>query len=285
LSKPTLRSQLWSKPLAPLASAKYSRSPNFWTVKTLPVAESVMLSLAGAIAGLALTYYALAALPLIVPKQIADTVSLADIRLGGPLAAATLALSIVMGFVVAALPALRALSAKSISGTLADTGRTKASASSRQALRSVLIVAEVALSVLLLLGAALMIRSMARLQGQTLGIDAGRVAIIQVTLPMNKFGPGKSQLFIDGVIARLKALPGVEAVGAANVLPLSGMGARRPFRRDTDSPDGPKPLADFRLATPDYFRAMGMKLVAGRAFTDADRGGAPEVVIINESLA
>jgi putative ABC transport system permease protein len=151
-----------------------------------------------------------------------------------------------------------------------------------------LVVAEIALALMLLIGAGLMIKSFLRLQQGDLGLNPQNVLTAQVMLPQYKYPDAQKRLaFLQGVMQRLKTLPGVESAGAINFLPLSGFWGTASFSiegRPLPKP-GEEPGADNRVITPQYLRAMGIRLIRGRDFTERDREGSPQVAIINETLA
>jgi putative ABC transport system permease protein len=150
------------------------------------------------------------------------------------------------------------------------------------------VVTEIALALMLLIGAGLMIKSFLRLQQGDLGLNPHNVLTAQVMLPQYKYPDARKRLaFLQSVLQRLETLPGVESVGATNFLPLHGFWGTVSFSiegRPLPKP-GEEPGADNRVITPQYLRAMGMRLVRGRDFTERDREGAPPVAIINETLA
>jgi len=152
--------------------------------------------------------------------------------------------------------------------------------------RSILMDAQVALSLVLLVAAGLLIRSFMRLQDRPLGLETGRVLSLVLNFPANRY-PGlvNTSGFLEQTLDRIRALPGVASAAAISTLPLSGADARRPFiRPDQTNAEGPQTV-QFRTITPDYFKVMRIPLKAGRYFDDQDRQGRRDVVIINEQLA
>jgi putative ABC transport system permease protein len=149
-------------------------------------------------------------------------------------------------------------------------------------------VAEVALSLTLLVGAGLMIKSFARLQKVDPGFEPEGVLTADLSLPRAKYPNGqKIAAFHDQLLARLAATPGVTAAGLVSSLPLSGADADTSFFIDGRPPLDPRdrPHTHQRTISPDYFRAMGMRMVDGRAFTEQDHAQALRVAIINEAMA
>src|SRR5262249_20281289 len=152
-----------------------------------------------------------------------------------------------------------------------------------------LVISEIALSLLLLTGARLMIESFRRVCGENLGIRPDNVLGLEVFLPPNKYPseqPQKRDAFVNGVIANLKRLPGVQSAAATNFLPLTGFWGTADFTVEGQPARNPsdKPQADNRLITPGYFSTMGMALLRGRDFTDADRSGSQQVAIVNSTF-
>ena len=153
-------------------------------------------------------------------------------------------------------------------------------------MRSLLVVTEVALALVLLVGAGLLIMSFHRLQQVNTGFNPENVISVPFVLPQSRYADGNARTaFINRIMEKLKALPGVQAVGGVTILPLSGDHASASFivEGQTVSPEG-RNVANMRAATPDYFRAMSIPIVKGRGFTEQDHFDAPTVVIINESF-
>jgi putative ABC transport system permease protein len=157
-----------------------------------------------------------------------------------------------------------------------------------QRLRGLLVVSEMALALLLLVGAGLMIKSFLRLQRGDLGFNPKNVLTMQVILPGYKYDSRPKRLaFVQSVLQRVETLPGVQSAAATNFLPLSGFWGTATFLiegRPLPKP-GDEPEADNRVVTPNYFRTLGIRLVSGREFTERDRVGSPQVAIINETTA
>jgi putative ABC transport system permease protein len=148
-------------------------------------------------------------------------------------------------------------------------------------------VTEVALAVVLLIGAGLMLRSFMRLQTVDPGIRAENLLTIQLSLPQADYAKNEqSRSFYEQLIGRLGSMPGVESVGAVNILPLGGGFSCDSFKRDDRPvPPGQEPCAEYRSITEGYFRSMGIELVRGRAFSERDRDASVPVAVINEAFA
>ncbi|HEY6400031.1 MAG TPA: FtsX-like permease family protein, partial [Blastocatellia bacterium] len=196
----------------------------------------------------------------------------------------TCGVSLFASAVFGLLPALAA-SQPEVQEAIKEGGRNAGAKSQRA--RSLLVVAEMALSLSLLIGAGLMIRTFINLHRVDPGFRTNNLLTMSVTLPANKYRePQQKAAFFQQVIERIEALPGVQAVGAVSDLPLRGEGEALGFiieGRPAATQDHPS--AAWRAVTVDYFRAMGMRVVRGRAFTEQDKPGAPEPALINETLA
>jgi putative ABC transport system permease protein len=243
--------------------------------------ESLLLGTMGGVAGLALAALATRALVAMSPASIprVQTVSI-DWHAAVFLFAATFVTSI--GFGIA--PALQSLSIN-VQDTLKEGSRGNSEGRGRNRLRSVLVVSEFALALMLLIGAGLMIRTFVALQAVDAGFNPHHVISMMVSVAGSKEAyPGRREIFYHQLIQRVRALPGVQAAGGINHLPLAGdsWGWRfviegRPKPRPGESPGGV-----YRLVTPGYFETMQLPLVRGRDVTEADNENAPGVVIINE---
>ena len=248
--------------------------------------ESVMLSLAGGVLGAGVTWLTKDALLTLFPENIANlNLPLIErIDVGAGVFAFALIVSVATGLLFGALPAWR-LSRANLQGALRD-GDRGGSASRRT--HGVLVAVEVALSIVLLAGALLMVQSFVKLQRQHFGFEPKGVLSARVMLPAYRYPDAAARTpFAQAVLARLKEIPGVESAGVTNFIPLSGWSASLNFDIEgrPAPPPGSEPFASFLTASEDYFDAMGIRVVAGRGFTAADREGAPLVAVINESLA
>jgi putative ABC transport system permease protein len=184
-------------------------------------------------------------------------------------------------------PALQ-VSGGNLNRELVESGRGGTLGRSGRALRSGLVVIEIALALVVLIGAGLLARSFNRLRAVNPGFEASH--LLTMRLPFtggSNAAPPRRIAFLHALLPRLAALPGVRAVGVCNGLPLTGLGAGVMFTvdgRPAPSPDQ-RPMALARSITPDYFRTMGIRLVAGRSFADADTAQSPPVAIDDQALA
>ncbi|MGH9497193.1 MAG: ABC transporter permease, partial [Candidatus Sulfotelmatobacter sp.] len=246
--------------------------------------ESLLLGGLGGATGLGLAALATRALIAMSPANLprVQTVTI-DLRAALFLFTATLLTSIGFGIV----PALQALSVN-VNDTLKEGGRTNNEGTRRNRLRSLLVVSEFALALMLLIGAGLMIRTFAALQAVDAGFNPHNVVSMVVSVAGSKEeDPSRRAIFYHQLIERVRSLPGVQAAGAINHLPLAGdlwgwtfVVEGRPKPRPGEAPG-----AVYRMATPGYFRAMRLPLVRGRDILETDTVNAPGVAIINERAA
>ncbi|MFL6542615.1 MAG: ABC transporter permease [Chthoniobacterales bacterium] len=249
----------------------------------LLLAESTVLSLLGAVVGLVL---ALWSIDVLVALKPANLPRLQEIALNKPAFAFAFLLALAVGTAFGVIPALQSAKTE-IEPALRETGRTATAGRARNRVRNLLVVSEVALALVLLIGAGLMIRSFARLLSVDPGFNPEHALLADVALPSPKYkSVAETNAFFSQLMPRLESLPGVVAAGGITDLPLYG-GSSTGFDIEgrPPAPPGQRPLVDYRVITPGYFRAMQMTLVKGRAFSDADNRDAPGVVIINEVLA
>ena len=248
------------------------------------VAESMLLFAAGGALGLGLAWAGTRALLAISPGVLprAETVGL-----DGPVLLYTLGVSLAAGLLVGLVPALSA-AGRRLHGTLKDGGRSVAGSRTLRTLRQGLVAGEVALALALLVAAGLLLRSFVLLSGVSPGFEPRGVMTAVLSLPEARYPDAQRQAeFSAQLLARAGAMPGVEHAATVSPLPLSGerffeefAAADRPVPAPGDSPS-----AHVAVISPDYFRVLGIPVVAGRAFTAGDRIGSPRVVIVNRRLA
>jgi putative ABC transport system permease protein len=252
-------------------------------VVRLLLTESVLLAIAGAALGLLLANWSL---DLLVSLKPANLPRLSEIGVNRTVFLFTFGISLLTGVLFGVAPAIQA-SKTDLNEGLKESGRGGTDSPRRNRLRSLLVISEVALSLVLLIGAGLMIRSFARLLAVDPGFKPDHVLTAFVSLPVSKYPKHEEQTaFFDRLIERLRSLPMVSAAGVVTDLPLFG-GSSTGFDVDgrPEALPGQRAMTDYRIVSPDYFTAMGIKLVKGRAFSRHDTADAPGVVIINETLA
>jgi putative ABC transport system permease protein len=246
--------------------------------------ESVLLALAGGTAGVLLGAWGLRALIAAVPDNLARV---DVIRIDSQALLFTATLTLVTGLIFGLAPALQA-SRPDLNETLKEGGRSGSKGTRAHRIRSTLVVAQVALSLVLLVGAGLMLRSFAELQRSSPGIDPTGVIAANVTLPGAKYQPESARrLFFRRVIDRLETAPGVQSIGAVLPLPLSLNGWQTSFAVEGHpTPQvGRYPVNDIARISPNYFRTMSIRLLRGRTFAWSDDENAPPVAIIDETFA
>ena len=244
--------------------------------------ESLVLSIGGGVLGLGITVAALTVLRRLHPANLPR---LGDIQLDTTVLAFTLAICAVTSVLFGLVPALRAAGTDPQEHLKA--GGRGGSGGDRRGARNLLIMAEVALSVVLLVGAGLLIRSFLALQRVDPGYDAGDVLTFELSMPSGKYPGGAARrAFFRDLGGRLEALPGVTRVGLVSQLPLTGSGPLSPFAYNEETARNFESVtADGRNVSPEYFEAMDAVLLAGRTFTYQDSAGTPPVIIVDETLA
>jgi putative ABC transport system permease protein len=256
-----------------------------WRLIRQLLTESVLLALIGGVLGLGLAFGAIKLLIAINPANIPR---LGEIDIDGRVLGYTLLISIMTGIIFGLVPALQATKPDLNETLKAEGARGSTGGIRKQRFRSALVISEVALTVLLLIGAGLMIKSFYSLQRVKLGFNPENVLTMQVNLPsLNYSEDSQITSFYDQVIKRVQALPGVQAAGAATSIPLMDRVFTRRFIIEGRAPATPNErlTSHFRSVSHDYHRAMGISLLKGRYFTEQDREKSTPVIIINESLA
>lgn len=246
--------------------------------------ESLLLGVVGGALGLGLAILAARALIAMSPPNIPRVQTIAiDLRAALFLFSATLLTSI--GFGLA--PALQA-SSVNVNDTLKEGGRGQSEGVGRNRLRNLLVISEFALSLVLLIGAGLMIRTFSALQAVDAGFNPHHVVSMIVSVAGTKEAdPTRRAIFYRQLLERVRTLPGVQAAGGINHLPLVGdqWGSRFVVEGRPKPRPGESPRAVYRMVTPGYFAAMRLPLLRGRDVTEADTVTAPDVVIINQRAA
>jgi putative ABC transport system permease protein len=247
--------------------------------------ESLVLAVAGGLLGLALAWWGVQGLKAAAPPTLPrlDEVGLDPVAL-----AFTAVAVVVTGFLFGIAPALRG-SGYALQSTLVAGGRAGIGGGSGERLRAVLVVAQVALALVLLVGSGLLVRTFARLQQVDLGFDSGHVLTAQVVLPGVKYDNDARMLsFFNSLRDRLTATPGVAVAGFVSDVPLAGGYDYLSFDivgQPAPQPGQSSPDAVSSVATTEYFSAMRIPLLSGRLFTPSDGPNAPRVVVVNKELA
>jgi putative ABC transport system permease protein len=244
--------------------------------------ESALLSAAGGLAGLLVATWGVAALERFVPAPLAATI---DLHLDGRAVLFALAATAVTALMFGVAPALHAAS-RDVAGDL-KAAPGSAGGRSGARLRDGLAIGEIAAAVMLLAGAALLVTSLARLRGVDPGFRADHMLTASVIVPYPKYADAaRRQRFYADVVARARAIPGVERVGLTSDLPYTSRANYMSLKvehRETRGPLGEDAL--FRLVSTEYLQTIGARLRAGRFLDDGDRSGAAPVVVVNAALA
>ena len=245
--------------------------------------ESVVLSLLGAGFGLLLAVWGVELLINLKPEGIPR---LDNVQVDAAVIVFTLVTALVTGLLFGLVPAFTAT--RGISSSLREAGRGAVTSRAGVRVRGVLVIAELALAVMLLAGAGLLMRSFMKLQAVDPGFRSEQALTFELTLPESRYAEDEPRIqFFDQLLSRLRALPGVRSASAVLGLPLSGLDLIISFEVAGRPPVPPsqQPAMQVRVATPDYFDAIGIPLKRGRGFTEADRHGTPRVVLITEAAA
>jgi putative ABC transport system permease protein len=245
--------------------------------------ESLMLALVGGVVGLLLALWGVVLLTKLLPQ---DFPRLGEINLDWHVLGFTLVASVLTGILFGLAPALQ-ISKTDVQESLKESGRGTSSSRRHNRLRNLLIVGEVALSVVLLIGAGLLFRSFLQLQSVNTGFTPQQVLTLRLSPAGSNYRRDADYMsFYSQTMQRISAIPGVEAVGAINTLPLD-KGPTAGFRIEGRPPltTDKWPGANYRSVSTDYFRAMNIPVVQGRAFNERDTETAPLVMIINQALA
>jgi len=263
-----------------------------WRLLRQMLTESVMLAVAGAALGIFLSILGLELL-----KQIgARTVPrLAEVNVDFVVLIVTAVVAVGTGILFGLIPAF-ATAKPELTEALKEGGRSSTPGARRNQVRNSLVVVEIALALVLLVGAGLLLKSYARVQNIDPGFDRSNVLTAEIDLPAPKYPQRGTDNYNHGAamanfwneaLRRVRQLPGVQAAAATVVLPLSGSNTDSSFAIEGRPTDGKEPTPDeeLRTITPDYFQVLKTPLMRGRFFTESDNADAPPVVIVNEAFA
>jgi putative ABC transport system permease protein len=243
--------------------------------------ECLLLGGMGGAAGLLLAYWGTGALLALAPASIPR---LQSVHIDARMLAFATTLSLVSAVLFGLAPMIQS-SRPSLIRALKE-GRSAGEGAHKRRVRGALVVAEVALSLMLLMGAGLLVRSFSRLQNVDIGINADRVVSMQISLPGSRYPePAQRVRFYSQMLDRIEAVPGVQSAAITLSLPPDQLQVEDTFIVEgRPAPRASNPLADLMLVSPQYFRVMGIRLLEGREFTHTDTADAPRVVIINETM-
>lgn len=244
--------------------------------------ESLLLSSLGCAVGLALAWASLQAISSVLPANVPrmDTVAI-----DGRVLAFTVFVSLLTGITFGLAPALQGAKAD-LNATLKSASRTQTDGAGSAGTRNALVVTQVALSLVLLVGAALL-KSFIALRGVDPGFDPRNVLSWRINLSGTNYNDEqKRSAFYERLLAEVKTVPGVASAAAVYPVPFSGPISNQPFRAPGRPTDPAEQLsAQLNIVSPEYFRTLRIRLTQGRVFTERDRVGAPGVAIVNETLA
>ena len=248
------------------------------------LSESFVLALFAAALGIVIAFWGERALVALVPRSV-EAPGLADVRINGQVLGFALLLTIVTTMVFG-LTAMLTVRVDSAAGVLVAAGKTSASGAMRR-MTSGLVVVEVALAIVLLVGAGLIMRTFGRLLSVDPGFKYDHVMTVGIALPADRYrDTAAREGFYRQAHAALGAVPGVRSVGEAAVIPLTGNNWTVGFER-TDKPAAAgerPPEVGWQAASGGYFRTLGIPLISGRVFDERDRPGGPRVVVISEAI-
>ena len=251
-----------------------------WRVARHVLTESLLLSFAGAVGGLLVAYLAFRGSGTLIPAQF-QMLGL-EAGLNTRVLAWSAAVALACGLLAALLPALQATRTDPHDSLKADT---RAGGNRGGRLRQLLVISEIALSVVLLLGAGVLIRSMWNIQRVDPGFQPDGVLTMRLTLPRERYAGEAAGAFFDSLIERLEAVPGVRSASAASQFPPMAAFDTQFTLEHKLEPGSTLPTALSTVASPGYFETLGVPIQAGRAFNASDRLNTPPVVIVNAAFA
>ena len=255
-----------------------------WTIVRQLLVESLLLASAGGLLGVLVAFWGVAGLAKFLPESLSK---LQNVNVDARVFVFTLGVSALTAIIFGGVPALLASRTRP-GATLNDVSRDVSGGTSGRFVRRLLVVSEVALAVVLLVGAGLLIRSFQRLRQVDIGFTTENRLTMKMVLPMPKYvKPEARRAFYDQTLQRVEAIPGVEAAGMITVLPLSFSGMNFSFSVEgrTSPNDMQLPFALYRVVSPSYFRAMGITLQRGRFLDPHDSPDTQPAIVINQRLA
>jgi len=248
------------------------------------VVESVVLACAGGLAGLLLASWGVS---LLSGPAVAGLPRAQALAVDWPIAGFALGLSLLTGVIFGLVPALQSVRFD-LRESLNEESRGGSSSARHARLRSGLVVVEVALALVLLVGAGLLLKSFASMTSVSPGFNPERLLVINLPLSPRVYGDNVVRsAAVERIVQRVAALPGVARAAITTMVPMGGAGATIHFNRAAFPPKGPEDyrMAGYRAVSPDYLATLGVPLKQGRLIESRDRDGAPPVVVINESMA
>ena len=257
-----------------------------WRVIRQLLTESLLLSIVGGAAGLLIAYWGTPALVAVLPQsQLNAMPFLKSVQIDRSILLFSFGLSLLTGLIFGLAPALHS-SSLDLNEVLKEGGRNT-SAGVGYRLRSAMVISEIALAVVLLIGAGLMMKSLFRLLQTNVGFKTENLLTMTIVLPATKYTEDSQCIaFNDQLKERVQSLPGVANTGTVNILPLNGGNTTRFIvEGDPVPPPGQEVEANIRTVNDTYFQTLGVPLLAGRMFDESDKTGSQDVVIIGKSVA
>ena len=247
--------------------------------------EGMLLALLGGVTGLLFAIWGVGFLKSVVPE---DTPRLAELGISPIVLLFTLGISVLTALLCSLMPAWQA-ARSDIQLALRESARSGGLQPRRQRVKNVLVVGEVALSLMLLVGAGLMIRSFGRVQQIDPGLDVERLVTMELRAPSIRYPQDKVVPFYGHLVESVASTPGVDSAAISSTMPFGGGGfyLGRSFLAEgrPEPPAGPDAQGQWNVVGPGYFRTTGMRLIRGREFEGSDTAGSNPVIIVNENLA
>jgi putative ABC transport system permease protein len=248
-----------------------------WRLVRYLLSESLLLSLVGGGLGLLLAYGSVGYFVRLSPQTIAQV---EGVHVDAAAIAFTTAIAVLTGVIVGLIPVL-AVRRTDINETLTKSGSRSTGGRGQNRLRRVLVIGELATALVLLTAAGLLTKSFAHVTSVDTGIAPERILTATIDLSRKRYRPDAARDFYDALLERVAALPGVDAVSIADAMPLGGM-----RMSTTVTLDGKKsPRFDISAVSDFYFKTLGVRVVAGRAFSSDDRKGATPVMVVNQTMS
>ena len=254
-----------------------------WHLVRQLLVESVLLAVIGGALGLFLAWVGVRS---ISSGALSQLVGPSPVAIDATVLAFTIALSVFTGLLFGVVPAVQ-ISMSRFHDTLKEGGRSVSADRGSQAVRRVLVIAEVALALMLLAGAGLLIKSFSKILGVSPGFEAANVLTMNISLPAAKYPSDTARrAFWDQVLPRIATIPGVSAVGATSTMPFAGGWSTGTFSVEgyTPKPQENDPWGDIRLATPGFAEALRIPVKKGRFISEQDLPESPPVVVVDEEM-
>jgi putative ABC transport system permease protein len=251
------------------------------------LSESLLLSAIGGAFGVMFAYWATRGLVALFPTHLAniDVPQIESIPINASVLAFSVGLVVLTGLLFGLPPALRS-TASNLAQEMKDASGSAGISKRSKWIRNALVIAEIAIAVVVLIGAGLTVKSFDRLQQMSYGFDSSDVLSMYISMSEKKYPDDASKrAYMDRLLPALSAAPGVQQAAAIDFLPLSGFDSSTTFTIEGTSPNPQEqPESGFRVVTPKYFEVMGISVLKGRGFNDADRTNTPLVAVVNQKF-